>query len=364
MNRSAVSQFVSMVVSATFLTCSQGRPEDGEHAVAPGRPDPACVDRYEGYVTPPVTGVQLWYERLGTRTAPAVVLLNGSDSPSSFWDDGFIAPFLAAGYQVIRFDARDNGRSEWLPWPDDFDYASWTPEDPPLYALDAHVDDLLGLLDALAVERAHLVGLSQGGMIAQLTALARPQRVTSLALLSTSPSNSFDPDLEPADPAFFQDLARRSRRAGLRAMLQAITRWPLASEMTEFCLAVSSAAPSAAPEIREMVDASLRHASYNARSGQGFAIASAPSRVADLHRISAPTLVLHGDQDALFPPSHALVLAERIPGAQLISIPGLGHGLPIARFAPYRDAMLDNFERGGRRHGERPVPVAAGVCPP
>ena len=66
---------------------------------------------------------------------------------------------------MIRFDARDNGRSEWLPWPDDFDYSAWTPEDPPLYPLDAHADDLFGLLDALEVEHAHLVGLSQGGMV-------------------------------------------------------------------------------------------------------------------------------------------------------------------------------------------------------
>ena len=361
-NRSTARRCVSVLASVTLLACSSARPEDGEGAVVPEGGDPACVDRYEGYVTPPTTGVQLWYERLGARTAPALVLLNGSDSPASFWDDGFIAPFVAAGYLVIRFDARDNGRSEWLSWPDDFDYAVWTPEDPPLYPLDVHVDDLFGLLDALAVERAHLVGLSQGGMIAQLAAIARPERVTSLALLSTSPSNSFDLDLEPADPAFFQELARRSRRAGVRAMLQAITSWPLASELTEFSLAVSSAPPSAAPEIREMVDASLQHARFNARSAQGFAVASAPSRVKALHRISAPTLILHGEQDALFPHSHAVVLLEGIPDARLISIAGMGHALPIARFLPYRDAILDNMARARREHRESPVPIRMEGC--
>ena len=360
MSPSTVSQVVLLVVMATALACSNARPEDGEHAVARPEADPVCVDRHEGYVTPPATGVQLWYERLGARTAPVVVLLNGSDAPASFWDDGFIAPFVAAGYQVIRFDARDNGRSEWLPWPDDFDYAAWTPDDPPLYPLDAHVDDLFGLLDALAVEQAHLVGLSQGGMIAQLAAIARPERVMSLALLSTSASNSFDADLEPATPAFFQELARRSKRAGVRAMLQPITRRPLAGELTEFYLSVSSSPRTAAPEIRKMVDAGLRHAPYNARSAQGFAVASAPSRVAELHRITAPALVLHGERDAFFPHSHAVVLSERIPGARLISIPGLGHGLPIARFAPHRDAILKNMVQAGR--GERPVPVRTKGC--
>ena len=209
---------------------------------------------------------------------------------------------------------------------------------------------------------SHLVGLSQGGMIAPLAAIAQPKRVPSLALLSTSPSNSFDASLEPADPAFFADLARRSRRAGLRAMLQAITLRPLAAEMTEFTLAVSSAPPSSTPEIREMVDASLRHARYNPRSGQGFAIASAPSRVEELHRISAPTLILHGERDALFPHSHAVVLAERIPNARLISIPELGHGLPLSHFAPHRDAILQNMARASSGPGERPMPVAREGC--
>ncbi len=363
MRRSAVRYRVTtaMATAVAVFACAHERPLDGERRGV-AKLVVGCVPRHEGYVTPPATGVQLWYERLGARAAPAVILLNGSDSPSSFWDDGFVAPFVAAGYQVIRYDARDNGRSEWLPWPDDFDYATWTPDDPPLYPLNAHAIDLFGLLDALGVQRAHLVGLSQGGMIAQLAAIARPERVGSLALLSTSPSNSFDPDLEQPDPAFFPELVRRSKRIGLRAMLQPITRRPLAAELTEFYLLVSGAPPEAAPSMREMVDAGLRHARFNARSGQGFAVAAAASRVDDLQRIAAPTLILHGVQDPFFPHSHAVLMQQRIPGARLISIDGLGHGLPIAHFASHRGAMIENIERGGDVHGEHPVPVRAGDC--
>ena len=219
------------------------------------------------------------------------------------------------------------------------------------------MSDLFGLLDALQIERAHLVGLSQGGMVAQLAALAQPERVTSLGLLSTSPSNSFDPELEPADPTFFLDLARRSRRLGVRAMLQPLMRGPLARELTSFYLTVSGAAPSATRAIRSMVDEGLEHARFNPRSGQGFAVAAAPSRVAALHRIAAPTLVLHGERDVFFPPSHAAVLAKRIPDARLITIPELGHGLPIEFFAPYRDKIIANFERAGRPRGERAEPA-------
>ena len=353
--------FVLLAISIVLTACSHQRPEDSERAV-PSEGINACVERYEGYVTPETTGVQLWYERLGARTAPTIVLLNGSDAHSTFWDNEFISPFVGAGYQVIRFDSRDNGRSEWLPWPDDFDYDSWTPEDPPLYPLDAHTDDLFGLLDALEIPRAHLVGLSMGGMVAQLAAISESERVTSLALLSTSPSNSFDPELETVAPEFFMELAERYRRAALWSLLQPITHRPVAREMTNFLLMVSSSPPSAAAEMREMVDAGLRHAPYNPRSAQGFSIASAPSRMDLLHRITAPTLVLHGEKDVFFPHSHAVALAENIPGAQLISIPNLGHGLPVRHFAPHRTAMLDNFERGGHPLGERPQAVPMESC--
>lgn len=361
MTRTAARLGATLLVTwVTASACSPERPADGERLVGTGAP--GCAERHEGWVTPPATGVQLWYERIGDSAAPAIVFLNGSDISACLWSDEFVAPFVAAGYQAVRFDARDSGRSERLPWPDDFDYTSWTPKDSPLYPLDAHVDDLFGLLDALAIDRAHLVGLSQGGMIAQLAALARPERVASLALLSTSPSNTFDPDLEPPAPDFFPDLARRARRLGRWAVLQPVTQRPLAAELTEFYRVVSGAPASAVPGLRRLVDACLRHAPYNPRSGQGFAVAAAPSRLGRLSRIAAPTLILHGAQDPFFPLAHALAMAERIPGARLLSIPGLGHGLPIERFAAQRDALLENLARG--EDGAMPAPSQSTVCPP
>ncbi len=173
---------------------------------------------------------------------------------------------------------------------------------------------------------------------------------------------SLDPELEQVDPSVFQDVARRYRRMAMWSMLQPITQRPVAREMTEFMLVIASAPPSAAPEIRAMVDAGLQHAPFNPRSAQGFAIAAAPSRLADLHRISVPTLVLHGEQDVFFPYSHAVALTDHIPGARLISIPHLGHGRPVRHFAPHRSAILVNVARGGYALGERPVPVPMEGC--
>ena len=125
----------------------------------------------------------------------------------------------------------------------------------------------------------------------------------------------------------------------------------LARELTRFYLEVSSARPSDEAAIRALVDRSLEHARYNAKSAQGFAVAAAPSRVADLHRISAPTLILHGHRDAFFPYSHAVLLAERIPHARLIGIPGAGHALPLQRFYPYLADIVDHIDRAQRIRG-------------
>ena len=103
-----------------------------------------------------------------------------------------------------------------------------------------------------------------------------------------------------------------------------------------------------------MVDQQLRHAPYNPRSAQGFAVAAAPSRVAWLDQIQAPTLVLHGERDHFFPLSHAAALAAHIPNARLMTIPELGHGLPLSHFFRYRDDILANLKRGdGPEHSGR-----------
>ena len=195
------------------LACSLATGCTGHHRA---QTEPVASEpRREGFVTAPETGVRLWYERVGEPRLGTVVFLNGSDANAAMWNEEFLAPFLRAGYEIVRYDARDNGRSEWLPWPESFDVDDWTPTAPPPYPLRAHTQDLVGLLDALDLERVHLIGVSMGGMVAQGMALEHPQRVLSLALLSTSPSNSFDPELAPADPAFFQELASGWARHGV-----------------------------------------------------------------------------------------------------------------------------------------------------
>lgn len=334
--------------AAVALGCA-ARPPDGvtESGSVQSRNDPeASYPRVVGYRTPESTGVQLWYERFGGPGRPSVVLLNGGDSQAIFWPLEFIVELLDASYDVVRFDARDAGLSEWLPFPPGFEPRSWTPEVPPPYGLDAHVADLFGLLDALEVPRAHLIGISQGAMVAQLAALAEPERVLSLTLLSTSPSNPYDDSLGAVDPELLGYLKEQFPRVGRAASLP----WPFGGSrvvglQTDLLAAIAGLSPDDRAALRDYVQESYERAGVNGASSQGFAVASAGSRLTELARVRVPTLVVHGSEDRFIRPAHAVALANAIEGARLILVPG-GHGFPFRMFERQTGAILENLARG------------------
>jgi pimeloyl-ACP methyl ester carboxylesterase len=335
------------LLAAVALGCG-AHPPDGvtRSGYVPSRFDSReAYPSVAGYVTPPSTGVQLWYEHFGALDRPSVALLNGGDSQAIFWPLDFIVELLDAGYGVVRYDARDAGLSEWLPFPPGFEPRSWTPEVPPPYGLDAHVADLLGLLDALGVPRAHLIGISQGAMVAQLAALADPECVLSLTLLSTSPSNPYDDSLGAVDPVLLGYLREQFPRVGRAASLP----WPFGGSrvvelQTDLLAAIAGLSPEDRPELREHLQESYERAGVNGASSQGFAVASARSRLAELARVRAPTLVVHGSEDRFIRPGHAVALANAIEGARLILVPG-GHGFPFRMFGAQIPAILENLAR-------------------
>lgn len=335
-------------LALALIACAQARPVDREEQGAPleAMPDHPSV---EGFVTPPATGVQLWYERFGSSTGTPVVFLNGSDANCRMWSDDFVAPFLAAGHPIIRYDARDNGRSEWLPWPEDFEVEGWTIADEPPYPMEAHVEDLIGLLDALGVQRAHLVGASMGGMIAQLTALNHAERVSSLVLISTTPSSSFDAELAPVDMKYFSVIADRWRTIGMLSMFRPFTDGLIASNLAEtYLLFAHRPTPSQSSEVHQMIERMLAHAPHNPRSAQGFAVAASPSRLTRLPEVRAPTLVVHGEHDQMFAPVHGQRLADAISHAQLLVVADFGHAVPLTSLVPYIDEMLDTIAHPSR----------------
>lgn len=242
-------------------------------------------------------GVRLWFEDLGPAEGPPVVLVSGGGASVVWWPPGLAEGLVDAGLRVVRFDNRDVGWSTHL--------------DGAPYGIDDMAADTVGLLDALAVPAAHLVGVSVGGMVAQATAVGFPDRVRSLTLLTTTPGP--DARLSPGDPAVFAGLDRAVETDEDAAELE-----------VDFCRAVAgSRFPFDERYYRELA---LADQARGTNRDPG--VPSASSRVDALDRILVPTLVVHGTEDPVYPYDHATTLAGGIPDATLVTWDGVGHELP------------------------------------
>jgi pimeloyl-ACP methyl ester carboxylesterase len=264
--------------------------------------------------------LRLWTERAGHPDHPPLLLIMGSAAQGISCPDALVARLVARGVQVIRFDHRDTGRSSVV----DFDAHP--------YALADLGADCLAVLDGYGLPAAHVAGLSMGGMIAQWLAVHEPARVRSLTVLTSSPmgyrpgpARAGEPaadDLPPPSPEFLAHVA-----AGLPPGVE--------SDVALFRVFNGPVRPFDEPAARAMLELSLSRATDPAaaanhnRAGLTFA----PDRLAPLSSITAPTAIVHGDQDPIFPLAHGEALAAAIPGAHLHVVRGMGHilhspGLP------------------------------------
>jgi len=278
-----------------------------------------------------VNGVDLAYDSFGDADAEPVLLIAGLGTQMIRWTDTFCTNFAGRGFRVIRFDNRDSGLSTVFSEapPPDFRalMAGQQPEIP--YTLADMAADAIGLLDALGVERAHLVGRSMGGMIAQLVAVGYPEIVLSLTSIMASSGNPALPS--PAPDVF--------------AMLMAPTPDPVADERGFLDHRVAFARRIAAPDLpfdeaghRALALAELRRGwEPGATARQIAAIAVDGDRRDRLAKVTAPALVIHGSADTLFPLAHGRDTATAIPGARFLPVEGMGHDLPEA----FQSLVLD-----------------------
>ncbi len=269
-------------------------------------------------------GITVEYAETGPRDAPVILLIMGLGMQLIAWPQSFCDGLAARGFRVVRFDNRDVGHSTPMP-AGSLATASMMaraffglPVRPP-YTLIDMARDALGLLDALGIARAHVVGASMGGMIAQILAIEHPERVKSLTSIM---STTGDRKLPGPKAKVLRALLRprpRDRAAAVRR------------GMEMFRLIAGSGYPPADAELRAVVERAVQR-SY--RPGgvarQLIAIHAAPSRVQALRRVHAPTLVLHGSDDPLVPVAGGEDTAANIPGARLRIVPGMGHFLPEA----------------------------------
>ncbi len=270
-----------------------------------------------------VNGIEIAYETMGDPSDPALLLVMGLGAQMISWDDELCESLVDRGFYVIRFDNRDTGLSTKVPVEGDLDIAAalaeviggGTPSAP--YLLADMAADALGLLDALGIDRAHVVGASMGGMIAQSIALAAPERVLTLTSIM---STTGDADVGQPSPEVLPVL-----------MAPPVTeRAAYIAQSVEGGRAIGS--PDHFDEARaaELAGRAFDRCFYPRGVGnQLLAILSSPSRSDGLRRFDRPTLVIHGTEDPLVNPSGGVRTAEVIPGAELLMLDGMGHDLPM-----------------------------------
>ena len=310
------------------------------------------MERGRGVGTVNTAPLHIECESLGDPAKPAIVLIMGLGMQLTGWPDAFCQALVARGYRVIRFDNRDCGLSARVTGKKRANLALAMaaaalrlPVRTP-YTLEDMAGDALGLMDRLGLQRAHIVGASMGGMIAQVLAAKFPQRVLSLtSIMSTSGNRRVS---KPTKPARKVLLARPADPKNTDAVIEHMV------EM--FGVIGSPGYPSTPDELRQRIGRSVRRAYYPAGvARQLLAVIAAGDRRRQLRGIAAPTLVIHGADDPLVPLAAGRDTARHIPGASLLVIEGMGHDLPEALMPRLATAIADHCDQ----HPAAPSALAA-----
>jgi len=249
-------------------------------------------------------GMTLEVEQHGTPSGDAIVLIRGLGSQLIHWPDALITALTTAGLHVITFDNRDAGLSRKCDGAD-------------AYTLCDMADDTIGLMSALGIEKAHVLGVSMGGMIAQLAALRHPARIRSAYIVMSS---SMAPHLPPSDP-------------DVQNMLKAQAAGPRRQDVIAHELRTGRAWGSPGWPFDDKDRAALIGRAYDrsycpeGTARQYAAMMAARHDLAHIEAIDLPVLVVHGSHDRIFPLAHGQDIARRIPGARLVTIDGMGHDL-------------------------------------
>lgn len=270
-------------------------------------------------------GLNIEYEEFGDRRARPLLLIMGLGAQMVLWHEDFCKQLAARGHRVIRFDNRDVGKStslDHLGVPNVVAALGATLTRQPIkapYLLRDMAADAVGLLDALRVDKAHIVGASMGGMIAQALAIEFPSRVLTLTSIMSSTGN---PELPPATPAAMSVLLAPPPTSRDEAIERSVTVFrTIGSPGFEFDEA----------EVRRRAALSFDRGFNPAGTvRQLVAVLASGSRKQALTAVRVPTLVVHGEDDPLVPFAAGQDTAAAIPGAQLLAIAGMGHDLPKA----------------------------------
>lgn len=280
----------------------------------------------------PANGIEIAYQEIGDPEGEPMVLIMGLGTQMIAWDLAFCGMLAARGFRVIRFDNRDVGHSTAIDAPAPGRTAMLLGLRKGLaYTLEDMADDLGGLLDHLGIDAAHVVGASQGGMIAQVFAVRRPSAVSSLGLIMTGSGKRIAslPRMRALGVLLSEPPRERER------YIERVAR--------TFSVIGSPGYRTPEDKLRELVGESYDRAFNPAGTArQLHAITAAGDRTASLRAIRAPTVVIHGTEDPLVRPAAGRGVAEAIPGARLELIVGMGHDLPPALWPRITELLTAN----------------------
>ncbi len=286
--------------------------------------------------------LDICFETFGDPGHPPMLLIMGLGTQMIGWPDGFCTALAERGFFVIRYDNRDVGRSTYLRdrRPPSLRQLILRDKRAAAYSLADMAADGIAVLDQLGLGRAHIVGASLGGMIAQTLAARFPERVLSLASIMSNTGHRWKgmPGLR-IYPIFIRRPVR-DREAAIEATL------------STFKLIGSPEFETDDDELRRLADLSWDRGYNPAGSGRQLAaILAAGDRAREIATITAPTVVIHGTKDRMIPAAGGRETAKAIPGSRLVLIEGMGHDLPRGAWDRIIGAIADNARRAGRAAG-------------
>lgn len=280
-------------------------------------------------------GIEIEYETLGDPTAAPLLLISGLGAQLISWDDGFCEQLAARGFFVIRYDNRDSGLSTKMEAAGEPDLLAAIAGNPdPAYQLDDMADDAVGVLSALGLGAAHIVGASMGGFISQLVAINHPGRALSLTSIMSGPGGA---DEVPPTPEG----------------VEVLTKKPPATreERIDYSMWSRRVVAGSGDIFDEEVERRRAERAYD-RSyypvgtlRQLVATMAADSRIVRLSKVSVPTLVIHGVDDVLIPIGNGRMVAAAVPGARLLEFETMGHNVPKRFWPPILDAIAENAHK-------------------
>tara|TARA_B100000963_G_scaffold358685_1_gene383910 strand:+ start:558 stop:1511 length:954 start_codon:yes stop_codon:yes gene_type:complete len=309
-----------------------------------------------------VNKIEIWYEEFGDTSNETILLIMGANANCKQWDQEFINELVSRNFHVIRFDNRDVGKSTWIGKEPYFNkFLKFLPSfllklivnsvfglavdvegkfkfnnsSQVKYDLSDMAEDAVSLMDALKIERAHIIGASMGGMITQIIALDYPERVLSITPIMTSPGIQNDKLSGPTKELL--DAMKKSFVFNLKGQIED-------GVVEIYRQLTGSRFPFDENKFREKLKPIIEHGN-NPFALHGAAVGASLDRSSRLSEINVPTLVIHGTEDAILPLDHGVAVADGITDSKRMIMEGVGHEIPEELLPEIINEIIANIRR-------------------